>query len=85
MTNDTIINDPIAITVSMDENGRITPTRLTWRSRQYTLVGVGRQWESNEGRHILVEAAGGERFEIRLLRKDLRWYLHRVWQEDVVA
>ena len=43
------------------------------------------QWETDDGRHVLVEAAGGTRFELQLTRTDLLWRLLRTWPEELLA
>ncbi len=73
-------NDPITLTTSMDDAGQISPQSLIWQGTRYILIAAGRQWDTDDGRHILVEAANGDRFELQLSRKDLLWYLRRAWR-----
>lgn len=82
MTRDKVLSDLITVTAIINPNGETVPTTLRWKERDYTLTAIGRQWESDEGRHILVETAGGERFEIQLSRTDLLWRLKRAWLVD---
>jgi len=58
---------------------------LIWHGNTYRLVATGRQWDAAGGRHILVEASNGDRFEIQLAREDLKWYLRRAWRNNFVA
>ena len=85
MTNEVILNDPITVTASIDHKGHIVPKNFVWRGEQHTLIAVGRQWDADDGRHVLVQAATGARFEIQLSRQDLLWYLKRAWQEELAA
>jgi len=85
MTREIPLNDPIAVTATMDKQGFITPQNLIRQGKHHTVTGVGRQWESDEGRHILVETAGSDRFEILLSRADLRWYLRRAWLQEITV
>ncbi len=85
MTTEAFFNDPISVTAAIDHNGSIVPTSLIWQGKQRTITAAGRQWESDDGRHILVETAGGDRFEIQLSRKDLLWYLRRAWRGELAA
>jgi hypothetical protein len=80
MMAEEFFNDPITVTTSMDEAGHISPKSLIWQGTQYILTATGRQWDVDDGRHVLVEAANGDRFEIQLSRKDLLWYLRRAWR-----
>jgi hypothetical protein len=82
MIKETFFNDPVVVTASIDHQGQTTPKTVTWQGRRYTLIVVGRQWDTDEGRHILVESATGERFELQLSRADLVWRLKRAWQGE---
>ena len=82
MTRDKVLNDLITVTAVINPTGETVPTTLRWQERDYALIAIGRQWDSDEGRHILVETAGGERFEIQLSRTDLLWRLKRAWLVD---
>ena len=85
MTTSEFFNDIISVTAAIDSSGEITPKSFNWQGEAYIIISSGRQWESDEGRHILVEAANGSRFEIQLSRQDLLWYLKRAWRGDFVA
>jgi hypothetical protein len=85
MTNMTFFNDPITVAASIDDTGQVTPQSFIWQERLYKVIAVGRQWETDEGRHVLVESASGARFELQLARADLLWRLKRAWQEDFLA
>ena len=78
-------NDPIAVTAEISLDGQTRPTQLTWRGQKVSLVAVGRQWESESGRHVLVEASNGARFELQLSRSDLVWYLKQMWPIALAA
>ena len=85
MTTTEFFNDVITVSAVIDSSGEIMPTSFTWQGNVYSIVSNGRQWESEQGRHILTEAANGDRFEIQLSRQDLLWYLKRAWRGDFVA
>lgn len=80
-----LVDEPIEVAATIDGQGRLRPQKLIWRDRKYTLTGVGRQWEEEEGRFVLTEAANGTRFELQLRRRDLIWRLRRVWWGQSVA
>lgn len=80
MTDIEYFNDPISVTGTTDTLGEVHPRQFDWRNQQYPIVSVGRQWETEEGRHILVEIANGDRFELQLDRAELRWRLTKAWR-----
>ena len=85
MAETKFFNEAITVTASIDPTGQMIPKSLNWQGKTIVLTSVGRQWEADDGRHILVEAANGDRFELQLSRKDLVWYMKRAWQEELAA
>ena len=85
MADTKFFNEAITVTASIDPDGQTIPKVLSWQGENYTLTAVGRQWEADDGRHVLVEAANGDRFEIQLSREDLLWYMRRAWQEELAV
>ena len=85
MADTKFFDEPIMVTASIDLDGQTIPKSISWQGEKYTLTAVGRQWETDDGRHVLVEAANGDRFEIQLSRKDLLWYMKRAWQEELAV
>ena len=75
----------VAVTATIDQNGSTTPTTLTLQGKTHSIISVGRQWETEEGRHILVEVAGGERYELQLSRINLVWRIKRAWLAEMAA
>lgn len=80
MNHEEFFDDPASVTAAIDEEGKLDPQRVTWRGHKYKVTAVGRQWDEAEGRHVLVEAAGGTRFELQLRREDFTWRVRRVWR-----
>jgi hypothetical protein len=85
MTETAYFDDIITVTASIDHQGQIMPQGFIWQGKQQTITSAGRQWETDQGRHILVEAANGDRFELLLSRDDLLWRLKRAWQAEFLA
>jgi hypothetical protein len=83
--NTEFFDDPIRVTCSIDEQGHLTLQNLTWRGQPYSIVSVGRQWDEEDGRHVMAEAAEGTRFELQLGRKDLIWRVKKVWRPQLFA
>jgi hypothetical protein len=85
MTNPEFYDEPITATGTMDSRGQVSVQSFTWQEQQYTIITMGRQWTDEAGRHLLVEAAGGARFELLLRRRDLVWSVQRVWRAQFRA
>ena len=85
MSNTKFFNDPVTVKATFDADGQVTPTWLTWRNEDVRIVSVGRQWETPEGRHVLVEAATGTRYELQLSKSDLIWRLKQNWANQLAA
>lgn len=85
MSREEVLNDPITVTASIDKQGTTNPSDFVWQDQPYTIVAVGRQWETEDGRHILIEIGAGDRFELQLARADLRWRLIRAWRNSALA
>lgn len=79
------LDETVVVLASIDEQGHTHPKQLTWRGSELTLVSLGRQWDTENGRHVLVEASDGTRFELLLTRSDLRWRLKRQWPLEMAA
>ena len=67
--------DPIEITVRIDPSGKVYPSRFSWRGKDYTVLSTGRQWTTDEGRHVLVMAAGNQVYELLFNTMQGIWYL----------
>ncbi len=80
-----LFDEPVRVVAAMDDEGRITPQKMTWQERRYPLVAVGRQWDEDDGRHVLVESAAGARFELLLSRRDFVWRVKKVWREQLTV
>ncbi|MBN1991702.1 MAG: hypothetical protein JW953_03290 [Anaerolineae bacterium] len=83
--NTEFFDDPIKVICSIDEQGQINLKNLTWKERPYTIVAVGRQWDEDDGRHVMAEAGDRTRFELLLRRTDLTWRVRKVWRAQMFA
>lgn len=66
-------------------DGRIQPTAFSWRGQHRKVVGLGRQWEEADGRHMLIIVPDGSRFELCLASDQSGWRLRRAWQRPYLA
>jgi hypothetical protein len=80
MTNEEFLDEPASVVAAMDSDGNLSLQRVIWRGHKYRITAVGRQWDEAGGRHVLVEAADGTRFEVLLRREDFAWRVKRVWR-----
>ena len=85
MNNEEFLDEPAFVVAAMDDEGKFDPQRITWQTHKYRITSVGRQWDETDGRHVLVEAADGTRFELQLRREDFTWRVKRVWRTAAVA
>ena len=72
-------DEPVVVEARFLPEGKIRPTALRWRERQWQITGLGRQWEEADGRHMLVMASDGSRFELCLSPDQSSWRLRRAW------
>ena len=83
--NTEFLDDPIRVTCSIDEQGNTNLQNLTWDGTQYTILAIGRQWDDDDGRHVMAEAADTTRFELLLPREDLIWRIRKAWRVSAMA
>jgi len=68
---------PAAVEVHFAQDGSVRPRRFTWEQHWLDVSDVGRQWEDETGRHVLVMVAGRRAFELLLRRDNLCWQIVR--------
>lgn len=85
MNHEEFFDEPVSVTAVMDEEGKLDPQRVGWQGHKYKVIAVGQQWDEADGRHVLVEVAGGTRFELQLRREDFVWRVRRVWRALAAA
>jgi hypothetical protein len=79
------LNELVAVDSLLAEDGKINVSQITWQEKTYPIITVGRQWKTEAGRHVLVEAAGGTRFELQLDRERLVWLIKRIWRPQAMV
>jgi hypothetical protein len=85
MVNTEFFNEPVTVSCTIDHQGHTTLQSLTWQDERYSIVTIGRQWDKDDGRHIMAEAVDGTRFELQLRREDLIWHVRKVWRGAAVV
>jgi hypothetical protein len=69
--------EPVEVTARFDLDGKIQPLDFSWRQKSYKVAAVGRSWEDEAGRHVLVMTPGDRIFELIFTPVENRWYLRR--------
>ena len=83
------LNAPVSVEARFDEEGKVTPTALTWQGRTYHISDVGRRWvETNAPHrlyHCLVMIPTGETFDLYLDTSTLQWRIVRAWERPKIV
>jgi hypothetical protein len=72
------LNDPIVVDARFEKDGSIRPNAFAWKGLHYKIDSVGRQWEEQDIRHILVMVNGDKVFELSFTPSTLCWHLIRI-------
>jgi len=85
MENTWFGDEAVSVEAQFLPDGELRPTTFTWRGHHHRVAGLGRQWDEADGRHILVEATDGGRFELCLASARNEWRLLRAWERSHLA
>ena len=69
--------EPVNVAARFEQDGRIFPLHFTWHGRDYPVITVGRTWQDETGRHILVMTPGDKVVELIFRADQGRWYLRQ--------
>jgi hypothetical protein len=69
--------EPIDITTRFNREGKLIPLEFTLGEKKIYIFNIGRQWDSDEGKHILVMDAQENTYHLFFALEDLSWYLMR--------
>jgi hypothetical protein len=64
----------ITVDCTISRNGRVWIHRVKF-DENWMMVEQGRQWQDQDGRHVLVMPSGGKVEELLLSAETLRWEL----------
>jgi hypothetical protein len=78
-------DEPTSTEARFEVDGTVHPRRFTWNQVWLQVSDVGRQWEDESGRHVLVMAEGHYTFELLLQRETLVWHVVRAPDEGAAA
>jgi len=67
--------EPIHVTANFNSQGEVTPLSFAWRGRIYRVGATGRQWQDEEGRHLLVMTESDTVYHLLFTPHGGKWYL----------
>lgn len=67
--------EPVEVTARFSIDGKILPLNFSWRQKSYKITSVGRSWENETGRHILVMTPGDRIYQLVFVPAESLWYL----------
>lgn len=66
---------PIQVTAHWEAAGWFSPRQFVWQGRVYSVESTGRQWEDEEGLHVLCMLSGGTVYELIFRLRPAGWWL----------
>lgn len=69
--------EKIEITTKFKRDGSLIPLEFNINDETVWILDVGRQWESDDGKHILVMDFQGQTYHLFFQLQDMSWYLVR--------
>jgi hypothetical protein len=69
--------EKIDITTRFSRDGKLIPLEFTLGEITIGILNIGRQWETEDGKHILVMDAQQNTYHLFFEMADLSWYLIR--------
>ena len=77
--------ESVEVTARFEKDGRVVPLCLVWQGHRYTIDNTGRQWQAQDGWHILSMTASGRMFELVFIAAESRWLLGRVQPDRMLG
>ncbi len=71
------MNEPIIVEARIGADGSVRPIAFVWQDRRYPIASIGRQWEDEGERRMLVMTPGDRVFELAHLPQEGAWRLRR--------
>ncbi|MCJ7717260.1 MAG: hypothetical protein MUO54_12180 [Anaerolineales bacterium] len=69
--------EKIEITTKFKRDGSLIPIEFLIENQSIQILDVGRQWETEDGKHILVKDFQDQTYHLFFQLQDLSWYLVR--------
>jgi len=69
--------EQIDITTRFSQKGKLIPLEFSLGDNRISVLDIGRQWDTKDGKHILVMDAERNTYHLFFALADLSWYLIR--------
>jgi len=69
--------EKIEITAKFKRDGSLIPIEFLFEDQSIQILDVGRQWETEDGKHLLVMDFQNQTYHLFFQLQDLSWYLVR--------
>jgi hypothetical protein len=69
--------EKIEITAKFKRDGSLIPIEFLFEDQSIQILDVGRQWETEDGKHLLVMDFKDQTYHLFFQLQDLSWYLVR--------
>jgi hypothetical protein len=67
--------EPVEVAARWEARGWFLPQRFTWNGEDYPVESTGRQWEDEEGLHVLCMVPGAVVYELVFRLQPAGWWL----------
>jgi hypothetical protein len=67
--------EKIELLTKFTRDGKLIPIEFTVNDKQIQVLDVGRSWDSEDGKHILVMDTQNQTHHLYFQLEDLSWYL----------
>lgn len=77
--------EPVQVQARWKRNGGFEPIRFFWKGVMYRVESTGRDWEDEQGVHVLVMIQGGQVYELVFKLNPAGWMGQPVAGSPAVA
>ena len=67
--------EPVKVQARWKHEGRFEPSQFFWRGKMYKIESTGRDWEDEEGLHILCMLPNKQVFELIFQLNPAGWFI----------
>jgi hypothetical protein len=67
--------ESVEVNARWKHDGKFEPTQFSWKKKHYRVESTGRDWEDDEGFHVLCMVDGGQVFELVFKLNPAGWFL----------
>jgi hypothetical protein len=77
--------EPVQAAARWHSDGSFSPQQFSWNGRVYTVESTGRQWEDEQGLHVLCMVPGGAVYELVFQLDPAGWRLRAPRERGLMA